>query len=290
MDVGRSKPVAFAALLATIALASCALLVDLDDLRDSQDASLVDVATDSPFAEASSGDAADAAHDGPSTSAYRAAVLADSPAAYWRFGESGGPIAVDEMDANDGIYVTGVGYGATGALTGDPNTAIKCLTSTSVSVATSTLDFAGMAPITIELWMNPTTIDSSYRYLVYKETQPPRNGYGVLITTTGGVDVAFERLAGNSPIDDIGIPIEAGMGFSYVVFSYDGSSVSSYLNGALTQTQTFKNSLVATSVPITIGGGQNSAGFVGVIDEVAIYDHALTATQIAAHFKIGKGL
>ena len=263
-------------------------LIDLSDLQGS--------GSDDAAGDASNSDApthADAAQDGQSdasSSAYRAAVLADGPVSYWRLGEASGVVAADETGANDGLYATGVGYGAPGAIANDPNTAVTCLTSTAVSVATSSLDFPGTAPITIELWMNPSTIDNSYRYLLYKETMTPRNGYGVFVTANGGPpSISFERLAGSAKIDDIGIPL-TGSGFQYVVFTFDGTTVTSYLNAVATQSQMFSNSLPATSVALTLGGGLSSAGFEGVIDEVAIYSKALTAMQVANHFMIGKGL
>ncbi|MBV9242301.1 MAG: hypothetical protein JO314_09865, partial [Acidobacteria bacterium] len=57
------------------------------------------------------------------TSTYAAAVLADSPNAYWRLGDSG-PNAVDSTgNTANGSTVGTVTFGTPGALGGDPDTA-----------------------------------------------------------------------------------------------------------------------------------------------------------------------
>ncbi len=57
--------------------------------------------------------------------AYSSLVLGDSPAAYWRLGESSDLIAVDSSpNGRDAIYSSGVTYGRAGAIVGDSNTAV----------------------------------------------------------------------------------------------------------------------------------------------------------------------
>ena len=100
----------------------------------------------SPMPLPTPGDApADASADSPAdapSSVYRAAVLADSPLAYWRLGETSGTVAHDETgNGHDGTYVGGVTLGQPGALTGDANTAVSSTApparSTSATCSTS---------------------------------------------------------------------------------------------------------------------------------------------------------
>ena len=54
--------------------------------------------------------------------AYRDAVLAKDPVAYWRLGEAAGPTAVDDTgNGHDGTYCGYPSYGQPGAIQGDPN-------------------------------------------------------------------------------------------------------------------------------------------------------------------------
>src|SRR5215204_2208436 len=49
-------------------------------------------------------------------------VLADSPASYWRLGESSGTVAADAAGNNPGVYTGGVTLGVPGGLANDLNT------------------------------------------------------------------------------------------------------------------------------------------------------------------------
>jgi len=105
-----------------------------DSARDTTaETSAGDGTTGDALAESSAGDAttdaageagkeggADSSTDAPS-SVYRATVLADTPLAYWRLGETTGTVAHDETgNGHDGTYIGGYTLGQTGALTGDP--------------------------------------------------------------------------------------------------------------------------------------------------------------------------
>ena len=51
---------------------------------------------------------------GASATPYSLAVIADNPVSYWRFEETGGTTAVDEMGANNGTYVGTPEFGQSG--------------------------------------------------------------------------------------------------------------------------------------------------------------------------------
>src|SRR6202171_1704290 len=56
---------------------------------------------------------------------YRATVLADAPAAYWRMGETSGTTMTDaSKNANTGTYAGAFSVGQPGALAGDKGTAV----------------------------------------------------------------------------------------------------------------------------------------------------------------------
>jgi hypothetical protein len=62
---------------------------------------------------------------GETPDSYSSEVLADSPSAYWRLGESSGTTVVDETGANPGTYTGGVTLGQPGALQGSLNTSVS---------------------------------------------------------------------------------------------------------------------------------------------------------------------
>lgn len=75
----------------------------------------------------------------------------------------------------------------------------------------------------------------------------------------------------------------------HVVGTYDGSSQKIYVNGNLERTQSTSGTLVSSVSPVNLG--RRSSGdrrFTGDIDEVAIYDRALTASEISSRYNAGK--
>src|SRR4051812_18471162 len=56
---------------------------------------------------------------------YSSTILSDSPAGYWRLGESIGTAAADASgNGRDGVYHNGPALGAAGAIAGDADTAV----------------------------------------------------------------------------------------------------------------------------------------------------------------------
>jgi hypothetical protein len=71
-----------------------------------------------------------------------------------------------------------------------------------------------------------------------------------------------------------------------------GGSVSLYVDGTLASSVPMTTALLASSRPVSIGGRQSGGGaydlgFIGTVDEVAIYDRALGADVIQTHYAIG---
>jgi hypothetical protein len=172
--------------------AACSALISLDGYSSGAGAGAADGA-----AEASSdavgipddGGTADAALDAPPLS-YVAEVLADLPAAYWRFGEDGGTTATDQRGTHPGSYVGDVQLGVAGAIRGDSDTAIA-LDGGSVAFG-DVFGFEGRAAFTVEAWAKPAVVDLSYRNIYSKITDgEPRSGHFMWVHATDGV--AFER-------------------------------------------------------------------------------------------------
>ncbi|MGH9870528.1 MAG: LamG-like jellyroll fold domain-containing protein [Candidatus Polarisedimenticolia bacterium] len=82
-------------------------------------------------------------------------------------------------------------------------------------------------------------------------------------------------------------PLQA---WSHVAFTYDGSNVRTYLNGALASTQAASGPIQPATAPsnqFRIGGRYSTAAgtryFAGVIDDVSLWNVALPAATIASH-------
>lgn len=68
--------------------------------------------------------------------------------------------------------------------------------------------------------------------------------------------------------------------FNHIVMSYNGSTISHYLNGALVNTSSaVTGTPPSTALPLSIGYRYPSSYFIGEIDDVAIYNTALIAQE-----------
>jgi hypothetical protein len=219
----------------------------------------------------------------PST-AYTSAVLADAPIGYFRLGESDGTVAANEVPGGpDGRYFGTVLMGVAGALAGDSDTAISLDRATAgyVDVGDS-YDAPGLAPFSLEAWVRPpSTPDGDYHEIISKWHEPTgRAGFELLYI---GSEVRFAREVNDTMLDTLaagGLP--AGV-YTHVVATYDGAMMRLYFNGTPVGAKASVLTLADNAIAFQIGIGGN-AGFTGELDEVAVYDHALSSTRVMAHF------
>ena len=88
-------------------------------------------------------------------------------------------------------------------------------------------------------------------------------------------------IAGGSYADAFGTAALTANTWSYLTETYDGSTLRLYVNGTLVASTAHTGAISTSTNPLQIGGdslyGQN---FAGLIDEVRVYNVALTAAQI----------
>jgi hypothetical protein len=215
---------------------------------------------------------------------YAATILSDLPLAYWRLDEPSGTTAHDATGhGNTATIGTGAAWGSPGAISGDPNTAVHL--STDGFNAGPSFDFPGNAPYTLEGWLSPEVIDNTYRHLFSKNDEAADGGreeYGLFVQSTE--TFVFERfVAGTSVKTHATLPPLNQ--YTYVVATYDGTSMAFYVNGALVSAAPDTRPQQSKPVAEFFGCKATQNGVLqGLIDEVAIYDHALPAASIAAHW------
>jgi hypothetical protein len=208
---------------------------------------------------------------------YSQVVLADEPLGYWRLNEISGSTAKDSS-----------GHGLDGIYTGDVQ-----FTGSNVVLDGGYIDVPGAAvtgPFTVEAWINP--IGSTQQGLLEKYDSPALNGY--VFRTTVGNKLHLETLwdsppAQNPPPGATGpTTIYPGI-WHHVAGVFDGSSVRVYLDGQLEASASAPHAPTAGSGPLRIGARGDDANerLSGGLDEVAIYDHALSAAAIKSRWVQG---
>jgi hypothetical protein len=233
------------------------------------------------------------------SSAYARTVLRDSPLAYWRLDETVGPIARSLVDGRYVALILGTPkLGVKGAIANEDDTAIE-LTGPNQGfkvVDTTAFDFPGTESYSLEAWVNLHDIDQNYRHVFSKDDETagrPREEYGVYVIMNGSDNgLAFERYVGAKAfanyIDTSMTNVVALGKWHHVVATYDGTNLKLYVDGAKT---VVSDSRPQQPIPRPFFFGTKNEGggeLLGAIDEVAVYDKALTDAQVATHYKAGR--
>jgi hypothetical protein len=227
----------------------------------------------------------------PST-AYVAAVLSDQPVAYWHLDETSGSVAEDASGHhNDGQYVGT--YGGTGCSLGVPG-AMAQSRAVSFGEASCYLDmgdifpFTGTSSYSIELWFYDdqdagATVNHS---LVDRNTLVgPQNGYDVYFNASFTL---FSRLCGDAGEEgyagiDSGPPVGQ---WTHFVATYDGTMTTLYLNGQVRASLASPDPQGSGTGVLRFGQSARTPdpALGGALDEIAVYDKALSSTSVHNHF------
>jgi hypothetical protein len=214
---------------------------------------------------------------------YSGAVLGTSGlVSYWRLGESSGVTAADGKGANGGTYVGGPTLGLPGAISGDPDTAVG-FNGTNQYVGVPYVAALNPSVFTVEAWANVTGGAGTYRAVVGSRSSQV-SGYTVYASASDTWQFFLGNGSGWQAVD--GGPIVSG--WHHVVGTYDGTTERLYVDGVLAGSKA-ASLIPNSSQTFTIGmnDGGWSYPFVGNIDEVAVYNAALSASTIQNHYNLG---
>lgn len=176
------------------------------------------------------------------------------------------------------------GNGNTGSIAGATRTAAGkyggALSFNGVSDRVNINDSASLdltAGMTIEAWVRPSSL-SGWRTVILKE-KPGDFAYALYAsngsrpggyTRTGGLDAAVGTAA---------LALDA---WTHLAATYDGAFLRLYVNGAQVTAVAASGSIDVSTSPLRIGGNAvwGSEYFAGLIDEVRVYNRALSAAEI----------
>ena len=156
---------------------------------------------------------------------------------------------------------------------------------------TSSLTFTNQ--ISVCIWLSSNNTASTYQVPIAKTTSTAApgatNGFGWWIFSYGIGGFWIN----NSPIV-VGNPLALlnGQGImSYLVGTYNGTTVGAYAGGLLGSTISFTTSTIANNVnaPIEIGRGSTTGYFNGNVAHVSIYNRALSAAEVQQNFNATRG-
>ena len=159
----------------------------------------------------------------------------------------------------------------------------------SVEVTSSPgVSFGGTSSITVELWAYRTG-SSAVMHLVGKRSSCVGGGgtinFQLALNTVTGEGLNFGAGLGNEAASGLDLPLNT---WTHLAGTFDGTSFRIYVNGDLKATQTGALGPVNAS-PLEIGGSGGCAKFAGFLDEVTLYDRALSGPEVQAIYNAGAG-
>ena len=219
--------------------------------------------------------------------AYYDLVMSDHPVAYWRLGDTA-EVAKDELAGHDAVFSGGITEGQGGALAASPNTATAFNGTDGEAQTTKGISFPAMQPFTLEVWVNETMPDTYWHFVTCEPRVlgMPQAGYALLQAGSG---VMFERIPNPGQYDQTGTTLIEINTWTHLAGVFDGTTVTLYVDGVAHQTAPAPEPANDFESPVFLGAHIEGAYFAGVLDEAAIYDHALAQPELLKHFTVATG-
>ncbi len=173
--------------------------------------------------------------------------------AAYSFDEGAGNVAQDGSSSNNDGKVRNANWTAAGRLGG----ALVFNGTNALVNIPSTASLRPTSAVTLEAWVKPTAVNAQWRDVIYK----------------GNDDYYLEATSTSSAI-----PANT---WTHLAATYDGATLRMYVNGVLASSTPRTGGINTSNGPLQIGGDSGGGQyFAGTIDEVRVYDIALTAAEI----------
>jgi hypothetical protein len=202
--------------------------------------------------------------------------------AHWRLDANSGTSAADSAGSHAGTLINGATW-----TTGKVGNGVR-LDGLNDFITLPSLDIPGGA-MTIAAWINTSSVDNftDQRFVSKANGSDVTNHFWMLGQATvdgqrrlrfrlktDGTTTTLVASSGNLPLNT----------WYHATATYDGTRMRLYLNGVAVGSIVKTGAIsTSTSVPTNIGRNPNGSNYMhGVIDDVRIYNRALTAAEIAS--------
>jgi hypothetical protein len=194
--------------------------------------------------------------------------------AAWGFNEGAGTTVADAS----GNTNTGTISGATWSTLGRFGNALSFNGINNLVVVNSSASLNVTTAITVSAWVFPTAAQSGWRTVLQREV----DAYFLDASNDGG---ALRPAAGgtfNGVVRNVLAPSAVAVNaWTHLAYTYDGAAIRLFVNGTQVATAPGTGILETNTKPLRIGGNSPYGEFfTGRIDEVRIYNRALTAAEI----------
>jgi hypothetical protein len=192
--------------------------------------------------------------------------------------------ALDAVGANHGVLVNGVGFapGVSGqGFLLDGTSFVRVADSASLDLTNA---------LTIQMWFKrDESLPSGTTFTLLDKRTASLANYGAVMSPNFGLQLYFNSGGGFAISSS---PLPSGGAWHHFAGTYqqlsNGVELITYVDGQAVRTNTLSGTLAAAvnNAPLSIGSAMNgdAAYFKGLIDEVALYNYALTPSQVASNY------
>jgi hypothetical protein len=192
--------------------------------------------------------------------------------AAFNFDEGSGATLIDRSGNNNHGVVTGATWTA-----GKYGSALSFSGSSNLVTINDSASLRLTTAFTLEAWVKATVVLVGWQDVIYKGIDE----YYLEGNSWGGVAGGAATAGGGSQIVS-NRSLVPGV-WTHVALTYDGAVLKIYVDGSVHATEPASGSVVTSANPLTIGGDPIFGQFFqGAIDEVRIYNRALSEAQIQA--------
>ncbi len=153
--------------------------------------------------------------------------------------------------------------------------------------AVSTSSLSVNQNISIEVWLKPSKVlistNTPYYVIASKglSYQLGTTGKGEIQAVINPVGKSTQYFKTSGNVVTVGV-------WNHIVMTYNGSAVQIYKDGALVQSFPLSGAIKTNSMQLVVGGYQGKNFYSGFMDELKIYNKALTATQVLNNYNKNK--
>jgi glucose/arabinose dehydrogenase/PKD repeat protein len=202
-----------------------------------------------------------------------ARAAAPGEVAAYGFNEGAGTTVADATGTGNQGTTTGTGWAPMGRFGG----ALSFNGSSSFVTVPDSASLDLVTGMTLEAWVNPTSLSPGWRTVVFKQTT---SGMVYSLYAHNGTRPAGQVNIGGEQ-NAIGAAALPANTWTHLAVTYDGAALRLYVNGVQAGSKTQTGSIPASTGVLRIGGNSIwNEFFVGLIDEVRIYNRALPASEI----------
>jgi PKD repeat protein len=196
-------------------------------------------------------------------------------AAYFNFDEGSGTAVGSTVGGHTGTIsgATWVAAGQSGAALSFDGVNDRVIVPDSNSLDLTT----GM---TLEAWVRPAAV-GGWQTVAFKERGTTEHAYALYASDDTGKAAGTMYTGGASDISVVNTANTAAGTWTHLATTFDGSNFRLYVNGSLVRTTAHTGSITTTNNNLSIGGNAVwGEYFNGLIDELRIYNRALSAAEI----------